>query len=100
MSHPFFTMAVTLEGVLSFGLDDIEGSEPTERYRDAYLEPFTAFAPRADLEQAMTLALRLGWVAHALNTDAFGRVLQGPELADQLQRRTVHLDMFLAGMPA
>jgi hypothetical protein len=100
VSHPFFTMAVTLEGVLSFGLDDVEDSERTERYRDAYLEPFAAFASRPELEKAMALALRLGWVAHALNTDAFAQALHGRDLADQLHRRSVHLGMFLAGMPA
>ena len=40
ISHPFFTLSVTLEGVLAWGLDDEEDSEDTAPYRDAYLEPF------------------------------------------------------------
>ncbi len=40
ISHPFFSLAVTLDGVIAWGVDDIERSEPTEPYRDAYLEPF------------------------------------------------------------
>ena len=42
VSHPFFTLAVTLDGVIAWGVDDVEDSEPTEPYRDAYLEPFAA----------------------------------------------------------
>ena len=54
VSHPFFTLAVTLDGVIAWGVDDVEASEPTEPYRDAYLEPFRGLttsdlvAPRAD----------------------------------------------------
>ena len=54
VSHPFFTLAVTLDGVISWGVDDVEASEPTEPYRDAYLEPFRGrttsdlVGPRAD----------------------------------------------------
>ena len=41
VSHPFTTMSVTLEGVLSWGLDDVENSVDVAPFRDAYLEPFT-----------------------------------------------------------
>ena len=37
VSHPFFTLAVTLDGVIAWGVDDVEHSEDTEPYRDAYL---------------------------------------------------------------
>ena len=40
ISHPFFTLSVTLEGVIAWGLDDEEDSEDIAPYRDAYLEPF------------------------------------------------------------
>ena len=43
VSHPFFSLAVTLDGVIAWGVDDVEGSEPTEPYRDAYLEPFRGY---------------------------------------------------------
>lgn len=79
VSHPFFTMSVTLEGNISWGLDDVEGSVDTARFRDAYLEPFTAVASRAELEDAFAAALRLGWVCRALNVDRFARALDPPD---------------------
>lgn len=79
VSHPFFTMSVTLEGNISWGLDDVEGSVDTTRFRDAYLEPFTTLASRAELEDAFATALRLGWVCRALNVDRFARALDPPD---------------------
>ena len=67
VSHPFFSMSVTLEGGLAWGLDDIEGSVDITPFRDAYLRPFASFAGREELEAAHTTALRLGWVCRALN---------------------------------
>jgi phosphotransferase family enzyme len=66
ISHPFFTLSVTLEGLLSWGLDDEEDSEDTAPYRDAYLEPF-AHRYDADLVEAATVATRLGWACRAVN---------------------------------
>src|SRR6478752_6692244 len=37
VSHPFFSMSVTLEGGLAWGLEDVAGSEDIRPYRDAYL---------------------------------------------------------------
>ena len=42
VSHPFFSMSVTLEGQLAWGLDDIEGSVDITPFRDAYLRPFAS----------------------------------------------------------
>jgi hypothetical protein len=67
VSHPFFTLSVTLEGVLAWGPDDVENSVDTEPFRDAYLEPFrSAFGDR-DLVAATELALRLGWICRTVN---------------------------------
>jgi hypothetical protein len=66
ISHPFFTLSVTLEGLLSWGLDDEEDSEDTTPYRDAYLAPF-AQRYDADLVEAATVATRLGWACRAVN---------------------------------
>jgi hypothetical protein len=85
VSHPFFTLSVTLEGVISWGLDDVEGSEDIAPYRDAYLEPFAQYGSRADLVRACDLALRLGWICRAVN----GHV---PGLLDATRAR---LAMFL-----
>jgi hypothetical protein len=67
VSHPFFTLAVTLDGVIAWGVDDVRGSEPTEPYRDAYLEPFRGY-DAGDLVDLAQTARRLGWLCRALNS--------------------------------
>ena len=89
ISHPFFTMAVTLEGVIAWGVDDGEGSVDIEPFRDAYLEPFAKPHSLDDLRAACTLALRLGWVCRAVN---------GHTARDVDSTRT-RLRMFLDGRP-
>lgn len=90
VSHPFLTLSVTLEGVLAWGLDDIQGSVDVGPFRDAYLEPFTLLAEGADLNAACATALRLGWVCRAVNCH-----LSGLEAA----RTHGRLRMFLDGRP-
>ncbi|MDR7251741.1 hypothetical protein J2X46_000713 [Nocardioides sp. BE266] len=91
VSHPFFTLAVTLEGVISWGVDDVEDSEDLEPYLAAYLGPYVAHTGRdlAELREAARLAMRLGWVCRAIN----GALPQDPE------RTHVRLKMFLDGKP-
>lgn len=72
VSHPFFSMSVALEGVIAWGVDDVEGSVDLEPSRKAYLRPFeqaraAAGLPAADLQRALTIALRLGWACRAVN---------------------------------
>jgi hypothetical protein len=62
VSHPFFTLSVTLQGFLAWGLDDVEGSEPIDAYAATYLEPF-AGTHGVDLQTAM----RLGWACRSVN---------------------------------
>ena len=90
VSHPFFTLSVTLEGVLAWGLDDVQGSVDVGPFRDAYLEPFALVANGAELDVAAETAMRLGWVCRAVNTH-----LGGSEEA----RIHVLLRMFLDGRP-
>ena len=54
-------------GVIAWGVDDVETSEPTGRYRDAYLEPFRGLTT-GDLTDLAQTARRLGWVCRALNS--------------------------------
>lgn len=64
ITHPFFslrTMFVSVE--MSLGLD--EGVEP-EQLLDAYLEPWTSYEPRANLEKIYGLARRLSPLCSAL----------------------------------
>jgi hypothetical protein len=72
VSHPFFSMSVTLEGVISWGPEDVQNSVDTAPYRDAYLAPFAAGRDISELHEALGLALRLGWVCRAVNGYAPG----------------------------
>ena len=85
---PFFTLSVTLEGVLAWGLDDIQGSVDVGPYREAYLE-LQLLAEDADLDAARD-RLRLGWVCRAVNCHVSGSG------AAQTHER---LRMFLDGSP-
>ena len=73
VSHPFFSMSVALEGVIAWGVDDVEGSVDLAPYRAAYLRPFeearaAARQPGAVvLDRALAIALRLGWACRAVN---------------------------------
>jgi hypothetical protein len=87
ISHPFFTLSVTLEGTLAWGLDDVQGSVEVEPFRDAYLAPFTRIAKGADLGAATETAIRLGWVCRAINAH-----LGGSEAADTHARLRMFLD--------
>jgi hypothetical protein len=87
ISHPFFSLAVTLDGVIAWGVDDVEHSEPTEQYRDAYLEPFRGRTSE-DLVALSATSRRLGWLCRAVN----GRLSQP---SDESTRR--RLGMFLDG---
>ena len=87
VSHPFFTLAVTLDGVIAWGIDDIEGSEPTEPFRDAYLGPFRGSAT-CDVVALSDTARRLGWICRAVN----GRLSQPSD-----ESTVPRLRMFLDG---
>ena len=102
VSHPFFSMSVTLEGGLAWGLDDIEGSVDITPFRDAYLRPFASFAGREELETAHTAALRLGWVCRALNVSHWAAALDPPHRDEWTKRVRLRLQMFLGsgGAPA
>ncbi|CAN5699828.1 phosphotransferase [soil metagenome] len=69
VTHPFFTLAVTLLGNIAWGLDDEEDSEDVAPYRDSYLAPFAAAydVGVAELAPAADLAARLGWACRAVN---------------------------------
>ncbi|MGZ5401459.1 MAG: phosphotransferase, partial [Nocardioides sp.] len=66
VSHPFFTLSVTLEGVVGWGLEDVAGSEDLAPYLESYLAPYRERYD-GDLLGAARLAMRLGWVCRAVN---------------------------------
>jgi hypothetical protein len=86
VSHPFFTLSVTLEGLISWGLHDVEDSVDIRPLRDLYLRPF-AETYDGDLAAAVEPALRLGWVCRAVN----GHVVS------EEQQTLARLRMFLDG---
>jgi hypothetical protein len=73
VAHPFFTLHVTMR-VLAHNLGVEEEAPELERYRDAYLEPWTTLRPRADLLRALEPADLLAGIARAL---AWQRVTDG-----------------------
>lgn len=79
VTHPFFTLAVTLGGVLSFGLDDVQGSVDVTPFLEAYLEPFGS---EAELRSAASIALELGWICRAVNAWHGGATV--PETQERL----------------
>jgi len=85
VSHPFFTLSVTLEGVVAWGLDDVESSVDIAPLVASYLR---RYAPeRPELADAIPLALRLGWVCRATNTTT----------VEDLESTRNRLTMFLDG---
>ena len=88
ISHPFFTLAVTLEGGIAWGLDDVEGSVDVAPFRDAYLAPFALDG--AGGAAACALACRLGWACRAVNGYVPG----------QLEQTRTRLRMFTDGRPS
>ncbi len=89
ITHPFFSLAVTLSGVIAWGPDDVENSVDTTPYRDAYLTPFAGMAAPQDLVAAADLATRLGWLCRAVNGHRSGN--------EPVERTLVRLRMFLDG---
>lgn len=90
VSHPFFTLSVTLEGVLRWGLDDIEDSVDIAPFRDAYLEPFERYGTRSELVEATTIAFRLGWISRALSNHELDLALgvqDAPDAREEVRRR-------------
>ncbi|MGZ4431863.1 MAG: phosphotransferase [Gaiellales bacterium] len=63
VSHPFLTLTVTIR-VLAHRLD--RAVPELDRFRDAYLEPWTSLQPRRELLAALPDALRLGGICRAL----------------------------------
>jgi hypothetical protein len=87
ISHPFFTMSVTLEGVVAWGLDDVQNAVNLDPLIDRYLQ---RYAPgRPELRDAVPIALRLGWASRAANAS----------VVEDLDSTQTRLRMFLDGRP-
>lgn len=66
VGHPFFTLLVTIRAA-AHRLKLEEGGPEMKRLRDAYLEPWTQFAPREQSLEAFRLAYKLGMLNRALS---------------------------------
>ena len=99
VSHPFFTLVVTL-AVLAYKLELEHDSPELDRFRDAYLEPWTGFCPRSDLEQAYPIAYRLGVLCRgltwALIVSAIPRPLREQEQDAVPERMRMLLEVYAA----
>ena len=98
LSHPFFTMAVTLEGNIAWGLDDVRDIVNVAPFRDAYLEPFSVYEQAPRLRSAFTTALRLGWICRAIDVQRWASGLAPPDREKQLDGVATRLRMFLSGL--
>jgi hypothetical protein len=98
VSHPFFTMAVTLEGNVAWGLDDVANSVDVRPFADTYLEPFSAYGQPAELRAALTTALRLGWICRAVNVQRWASSLEPPDRDKHLDGVAIRLRVFLDGL--
>ena len=69
VAHPFLSLAVTLDGVIGWGLRDVEGSEDVLPYQRGYLEVWAEHlgSPVAALEPAARAARALGWACRVVN---------------------------------
>jgi phosphotransferase family enzyme len=97
VSHPFYTLVVTL-AVLAYRLELEHDAPELDRFRDAYLEPWTRFRPRAELEEAYPLAYRLGVLCRGLTWAMIVRAIPRPlrdEEADAVpERMRMLLDVY------
>ncbi|HSL65820.1 MAG TPA: hypothetical protein VK874_14300 [Gaiellaceae bacterium] len=93
VTHPFLSMAVALEGVIAWGVDDVEGSEELAPYAAAYLEPFGE-----GLEEALALALPLGWACRCVGVYDHAQALDPGEQPGHLDGLQARLGMLERGL--
>ena len=93
ISHPFFSMSVTLQGVISWGVDDVEGSEDTTPYAAAYLEPWGD-----GLDEALELALPLGWACRCVGVYDHAQALDPEEQPGHLDGLGPRLELLERGL--
>lgn len=95
IGHPFAGLCVTMRG-----LADRWGYEPGGpellRLRDLYLEPWTTFAPRAELVELFGVAYALGTVSRALAWDRILAPLDQVDRAEFEHTVPAWLDVFVA----
>jgi hypothetical protein len=94
VSHPFYTLVVTL-AVLASRLELDHDASELDRFRDAYLEPWTRFRPRSELEHAYPIAYRLGVLCRGLTWRSVVAVLPQPLRDDEADAVPERMRMLL-----
>ena len=94
VSHPFYTLVVTL-AVLAHRLELDHDAPELDRFRDAYLEPWTRFRPRGELVQAYPFAFRLGVLCRGLTWRSVVAVLPRPLRDDEADAVSERMRMLL-----
>ncbi len=77
VSHPFLSLTIVLRAA-AHGTGIPRRDDRIARIRDAYLEPFSRFAPMSELRRAAAIAERLGIVSRALTWYRVVKVSGGP----------------------
>lgn len=99
VAHPFFTLRVTLRASAHFaGIP--EDAPAIIAMRDAYLEPWTRFTPRADLLTAFALSQRLAIVSRTRTWHRVVTRLSGDARRKEEDVVPYYLNQFLAAMEA
>jgi hypothetical protein len=94
IAHPFLSMSVTLEGLIGWGLEDVQHSEDLTPYRDAYLGAFEVYPPSTELGEALDVALRLGWISRVLTIYSYAVTLDPAAREQELDGMRVRIKMF------
>lgn len=94
VGHPFYTLVVTLRSI-AYSLELDEGAAEMARLRDAYLEPWTRYEPRARLREALGLALRVGRLCRALTWHHVVSQLDSPHREENADAVPGWLQLFL-----
>jgi hypothetical protein len=93
VSHPFLSMSIALEGVIAWGLDDVEGSVDVASFAAAYLEPFGP-----GLERALKVALRLGWACRCVGVWEQAALLAPEDRQQHLDGLDARLELLRRGL--
>jgi hypothetical protein len=83
VGNPLFTLVVTLRASAYWLKLDEKGPE-LRKMRDAYLEPFTSFASRAQLDKAADIAIHVGMANRALSWSRAISVMSDKHRAENL----------------
>ena len=98
ISHPFHSLTVTLRS-LAYGQKLDPGGKELLELRDAYLEPWTAVAPRNDLLAAANLARRTGVIGRAMAWRRFALAMPPDVRAENIDSVPYGIRLYLADGP-